>query len=165
MTTTPTPVPQVVVITDIDIPFGRLVAIFIKWAFAAIPATIIVSIILMIVMGILGMLFGVILAYVGYNAVYAVASFPAGALADRLGRPVVYGFGLVFFAVSYLGLGSTTNTVQTQKMSLVMVGVSSARRTACRRRRRRTETATTSAHHDDSIDARGRMRAEAGAHR
>lgn len=54
---------------------------------------------------------GVILAYVGYNAVYAVASFPAGALADRLGRPVVYGFGLVFFAVSYLGLGSTTNTV------------------------------------------------------
>lgn len=53
---------------------------------------------------------GVILAYVGYNAVYAVASFPAGALADRLGRPVVYGFGLVFFAVSYLGLGSTTNT-------------------------------------------------------
>lgn len=54
---------------------------------------------------------GVILAYVGYNAVYAVASFPVGALADRIGRPVVYGFGLVFFAVSYLGLGSTTNTV------------------------------------------------------
>jgi len=59
MTTTPTHVPpQVVVITDIDIPFGRLVALFIKWALAAIPATIIVSIILMIVMGILGMLFG-----------------------------------------------------------------------------------------------------------
>lgn len=28
---------------------------------------------------------GVILAYVGYNAVYAVASFPAGVLADRFG--------------------------------------------------------------------------------
>jgi MFS family permease len=53
---------------------------------------------------------GVILAYVGYNAVYAVASFPAGVLADRFGRPLVYGFGLVFFAVSYLGLGLTTNT-------------------------------------------------------
>jgi MFS family permease len=51
---------------------------------------------------------GVILAYVGYNAVYAAASFPAGLLADRLGRPTVYGFGLVFFAVGYLGLGSTT---------------------------------------------------------
>jgi MFS family permease len=53
---------------------------------------------------------GVILAYVGYNVVYAVASFPAGVLADRFGRAVVYGFGLVFFAVSYLGLGITTNT-------------------------------------------------------
>jgi hypothetical protein len=46
------------VITDIDIPFGRLVAIFIKWALAAIPATIIVTIILMIVMGFLGAIFG-----------------------------------------------------------------------------------------------------------
>jgi MFS family permease len=42
--------------------------------------------------------------------VYALASFPAGALADRFGRPVVYGVGLVFFAVGYLGLGITTNT-------------------------------------------------------
>ena len=47
-----------VTITDIDIPFGRLVAIFIKWALAAIPATIIVTLILMAVMGILGAIFG-----------------------------------------------------------------------------------------------------------
>jgi hypothetical protein len=47
-----------VTITDIDIPFGRLVAIFIKWALAAIPATIIVTLILMVVMGILGAIFG-----------------------------------------------------------------------------------------------------------
>ena len=53
---------------------------------------------------------GVILAYVGYNAVYALASYPAGTLADRFGRPVVYGVGLVFFAVGYLGLGVTTDT-------------------------------------------------------
>ncbi|HUO36962.1 MAG TPA: MFS transporter [Mycobacterium sp.] len=52
---------------------------------------------------------GVILAYVGYNAVYALASFPAGVLADRFGRPVVYGLGLVFFAIGYLGLGITTD--------------------------------------------------------
>ncbi len=52
---------------------------------------------------------GVVLAYVGYNVVYALGSFPAGALADRFGRPVVYGVGLVFFAVGYLGLGITTN--------------------------------------------------------
>ena len=53
---------------------------------------------------------GVILAYVGYNVVYALASFPAGVLADRLGRCVVYGIGLAFFAFGYLGLGITTNT-------------------------------------------------------
>lgn len=52
---------------------------------------------------------GVIVAYVGYNVVYALASFPAGMLADRFGRPVAYGAGLVFFAVGYLGLGITTN--------------------------------------------------------
>jgi len=53
---------------------------------------------------------GVILAYVGYNLVYALTSFPAGVLADRFGRAVAYGVGLVFFAVGYLGLGITTNT-------------------------------------------------------
>ena len=47
-----------VTITDIDIPFGRLVAIFIKWALAAIPATIIVTLILMVIMGIFGAIFG-----------------------------------------------------------------------------------------------------------
>ena len=53
----------------------------------------------------------VILAYVGYNLVYALASFPAGVLADRLPRSAVFGFGLAFFAVGYIGLGLTTNTV------------------------------------------------------
>ncbi|SBS76850.1 Major facilitator superfamily MFS_1 [uncultured Mycobacterium sp.] len=51
----------------------------------------------------------VILAYVGYNLVYALASFPAGVLADKLPRSAVFGFGLVFFAVGYIGLGSTTD--------------------------------------------------------
>lgn len=49
----------------------------------------------------------VILAYVGYNAVYAAASYPAGLLADRLPRQRVFGIGLLFFAVGYLGLGLT----------------------------------------------------------
>ncbi|ORW29177.1 MFS transporter [Mycobacterium paraense] len=53
----------------------------------------------------------VILAYVGYNAVYAVASYPAGALADRVGRPALFGLGLAFFAIGYTGLGLTTDTV------------------------------------------------------
>ena len=51
----------------------------------------------------------VILAYVTYNLVYALASFPAGVLADRLPRSAVFGFGLVFFAVGYIGLGLTAD--------------------------------------------------------
>ncbi|WP_082948219.1 MULTISPECIES: MFS transporter [unclassified Mycobacterium] len=54
---------------------------------------------------------GVILAYVGYNAVYALASYPAGSLADRIGRPALFGLGLAFFAIGYIGLGLTTDIV------------------------------------------------------
>jgi len=50
----------------------------------------------------------VVLAYVAFNVVYALASFPAGVLADRWPRPVVYAVGLVAFAVGYLGLGLVT---------------------------------------------------------
>jgi MFS family permease len=53
----------------------------------------------------------VILAYVTYNAVYAVSSYPAGLLADRIPRSAVFGIGLVFFAVGYTGLGLTTDEV------------------------------------------------------
>ena len=53
----------------------------------------------------------VILAYVGYNAVYALSSYPAGLLADRIPRAAVFGIGLVFFAVGYTGLALTTNVV------------------------------------------------------
>lgn len=51
----------------------------------------------------------VILAYVGYNAVYALSSYPAGLLADRIGRVPVFGIGLMFFAIGYTGLGLTTD--------------------------------------------------------
>ncbi len=50
---------------------------------------------------------GVILAYVGYNLVYTVLSYPAGVVADRLGRQRVVAVGLVVFAGVYTGLGST----------------------------------------------------------
>jgi MFS family permease len=43
--------------------------------------------------------------YVVYNLVYALVSYPAGVLTDRLPRPRVYALGLVCFAVGYLGLG------------------------------------------------------------
>jgi MFS family permease len=53
----------------------------------------------------------VILAYVGYNMVYALGSYPAGSLADRIPRPAVFGIGMAFFAVGYIGLGLTTDKV------------------------------------------------------
>jgi hypothetical protein len=49
---------QRTVLTDIDIPFGRLVAIFIKFGLAAIPAAIIVAIIWGIILAILMAIFG-----------------------------------------------------------------------------------------------------------
>lgn len=52
---------------------------------------------------------GVILAYVGYNLVYTVVSFPAGVIADRLTPRTVVAVGLLVFAIAYFGLGVTEN--------------------------------------------------------
>jgi MFS family permease len=54
---------------------------------------------------------GVILAYVGYNLVYTVLSYPAGVVADRLGPRTVFAVGLLVFATAYAGLGLTENHV------------------------------------------------------
>jgi MFS family permease len=47
---------------------------------------------------------GIFAAYIGYNAVYALGAYPAGALSDRLPRHLVFAVGLGFFAVGYVGL-------------------------------------------------------------
>ena len=60
----------------------------------------------------------VILAYVTYNAVYAAGSYPAGLLADRLRPPWVFGIGLMFFALGYLGLG----LVHSHTMAWLLLG-------------------------------------------
>ena len=61
----------------------------------------------------------VILAYVTYNLVYALGSYPAGVLADRLPRSAVFGVGLLFFAIGYLGLGLTRDHV----VAWLLIGV------------------------------------------
>ncbi len=45
----------------------------------------------------------VVFAYVLYNAVYALLSYPAGSLSDRLPRPAVIVGGYLVFAAVYLG--------------------------------------------------------------
>ncbi|HUP86906.1 MAG TPA: MFS transporter [Acidimicrobiales bacterium] len=54
---------------------------------------------------------GVIGVYALYNLTYALLSYPAGALSDRLPRRVVVAAGLAIFAVAYIGLGVTRSTV------------------------------------------------------
>jgi hypothetical protein len=54
MSVQPPAAPHRVAIADIDIPFWRMVAIIIKWAFASIPAVIILSIIFGIIGAIIG---------------------------------------------------------------------------------------------------------------
>jgi MFS family permease len=51
----------------------------------------------------------VILAYVAYNLVYTMLSYPAGVVADRLSAQQVFAVGLLVFAVVYAGLGLSTN--------------------------------------------------------
>jgi MFS family permease len=53
---------------------------------------------------------GVVLAYVLYNLTYALLSYPAGTVSDRLNRRVVFAVGLFVFAFTYLGFGLTTTT-------------------------------------------------------
>ncbi|MGQ7792717.1 hypothetical protein ACUN0C_09930 [Faunimonas sp. B44] len=47
-----------ITITDIDIPFWRLVAIFIKFTLAAIPAYFVVFLIVILIMAVFGTIFG-----------------------------------------------------------------------------------------------------------
>lgn len=54
----------------------------------------------------------VILTYVLYNLVYALASFPAGVVADRIGLRATLAGGLVMFALVYGLIGFTTTLPQ-----------------------------------------------------
>lgn len=47
----------------------------------------------------------IIVVYTIYNAAYAALSLPAGIVSDRIPRQLVYGVGLLVFALAYLGLG------------------------------------------------------------
>jgi hypothetical protein len=46
------------VLSDIDIPFFRLISIFVKWSLAAIPAAIIVTVVVWLIFGLLASIVG-----------------------------------------------------------------------------------------------------------
>lgn len=51
----------------------------------------------------------VISVYIFYNLVYALAAFPLGMLADKIGLKKVFMLGTVLFALVYLGMGISDN--------------------------------------------------------
>lgn len=46
-----------------------------------------------------------ILAYVFYNLIYALSSYPAGIISDKMGKKTIFVSGLVLFSLVYLGFG------------------------------------------------------------
>jgi len=52
---------------------------------------------------------GMIGLYIFYNLIYALASFPLGALADRFSLKSVFTLGLILFAIVYGGMAFTSN--------------------------------------------------------
>ena len=85
----------------------------------------------------------VVLAYVAFNVVYTLGAYPAGVLADRWPRPLVYAVGLVAFGVGYLGLG-LVSAVRPSTCSLPSTGSSPHSPTAWARHgcRRSSPTST-----------------------
>ncbi len=51
----------------------------------------------------------IILAYALYNVSYALLSYPAGVISDRVPRRIVFATGLGIFAAAYIGLGLVTS--------------------------------------------------------
>ncbi len=68
----------------------------------------------------------VVLAYAAYNAVYALLSYPFGALADRLGPRRVFAVGLACFAVAYVGLGLVHSRASIWPILLIYGGFTAA---------------------------------------
>jgi len=50
----------------------------------------------------------VIIVYIFYNLVYALFSYPIGAMADKIGLKKTFIIGLLFFSAAYLGIGFNT---------------------------------------------------------
>jgi MFS family permease len=51
-----------------------------------------------------------IMAYVFYNLVYALASYPMGVLADKLGMRKIFIAGIILFAITYAGFAFATES-------------------------------------------------------
>lgn len=64
----------------------------------------------------------VFMAYAFYNGVYALLSYRAGKLSDRIPRPVVFATGLAAFSISFAGLSLATAPIW-GALSLLVYGI------------------------------------------
>lgn len=67
----------------------------------------------------------VILVYIAYNLVFALASFPIGAIGDKIGLKVTFLIGLFFFTVVYVGI-VFTKTLPTMVFLFCIYGLYAA---------------------------------------
>ncbi len=54
-----------------------------------------------------------ILGYVFYNLIYAVSSYPAGLISDKIGKKKIFVLGLIMFSAVYFGFAASDNFVLT----------------------------------------------------
>ncbi len=118
VTAEPSPVAQ----ERLPLPYRRTVALLVTFSVINFPD----ALLLLRVSDVSHSLPFVVLAYAAYNAVYALLSYPAGALADRLGPRRVFAAGLVCFAVAYIGLGLVHSRAAIWPILLIYGGFTAA---------------------------------------
>ena len=65
----------------------------------------------------------VVLAYIAFNAVYTLAAYPAGILAEKISPHRIYAIGIGAFAVSYLILSQLTKPSVTMYLVVALYGL------------------------------------------
>jgi MFS family permease len=68
----------------------------------------------------------VIGAYIFYNLIYAMSSFPAGMIADKVGLKNVFVFGLLLFAVSYYLIATAEGRIEMYFIAFIVYGMYAA---------------------------------------
>ena len=106
----------------LPLPYRRTVTLLVAFSLVNFPD----ALLLLRVSDVSHSLAFVVIAYAAYNAVYALLSYPAGALADRLGPRRVFALGLACFAVAYVGLGLVHSRMAIWPILLIYGGFTAA---------------------------------------
>jgi MFS family permease len=114
--------PAPVITERLPLPYRRTVALLVVFGLINFPD----ALLLLRISDVSDSLPFVVLTYAAYNAVYALLSYPAGALADRLGPRRVFAVGLGCFAIAYVGLGLVHSRAAIWPILLIYGGFTAA---------------------------------------